>query len=438
MPPLRSTGAPIGDWAEESVATFHAVEAAPQRVTKSGDLRARGSSHHGFYNDCKREQLVHVQAQIRGTRGRPMEDSTQTKQAVARNVLKKSLKVKSGENVAIETWSETLPWANAFVLEARRIGAHPVLLYEDEETYWDSVRRFKPSAVGTVGNHEWKLLDESDAYVFFFGPSDWTRYDGLARGGFDKLIAYNREWYRRAARQKLRGVRMYLGRTSPATADRFGVDLDTWRHELDAASLVDPIEFTRAASRIERRLHQGKELNITHPNGTELNLRLRGYQVQIDDGAVDEYDIRHGNNLAYIPGGVVGVALDERFAEGRIIANRTGYPQTGPLDGGHWTFERGKLSEFEFGKGAAQFEKDFSKAPKGKDSPAFFSIGLNPKLSMSPQMEDQVLGNITVGIGGNAFRGGKNSCPFVSWVALQGATATLDGQPLVSAGKLEV
>jgi len=47
---------------------------------------------------------------------------------LAKNILSKTLHVRRGENVVIETWSETLPWAKPFVTEARRIGANPLLL----------------------------------------------------------------------------------------------------------------------------------------------------------------------------------------------------------------------------------------------------------------------------------------------------------------------
>ncbi len=53
---------------------------------------------------------------------------------LARAVLTKNLKVRPGERVIIEGWTHTLPWANAFAREARRLKAEPMLLYQDEES----------------------------------------------------------------------------------------------------------------------------------------------------------------------------------------------------------------------------------------------------------------------------------------------------------------
>src|ERR1700681_2132721 len=97
------------------------------------------------------------------------EDSKVQAAKVARSVLKNTLRLRPGENVTIETWSETLPWAKPFVQEARKMGVNPLLLYEDEESYWEALRAGKARQTGKVGSHEWASLDKSSAYVFFFG-----------------------------------------------------------------------------------------------------------------------------------------------------------------------------------------------------------------------------------------------------------------------------
>ncbi|MCI4362646.1 MAG: hypothetical protein L3J77_05600, partial [Thermoplasmata archaeon] len=59
--------------------------------------------------------------------------------SLARSLIGGALHVRSGENVVIETWNHTLDYARACVVEARRIGAHPLLWLEDETAYWRSV-----------------------------------------------------------------------------------------------------------------------------------------------------------------------------------------------------------------------------------------------------------------------------------------------------------
>ena len=355
---------------------------------------------------------------------------------MAEVVLRDSLGVRPGENVTIESWSESIPWARSFVSEARRIGAHPMALYEDEAEYWRSLSRPGPSTLGSVGSHEWAALDRTNAYVFFYGPSDWPRYDALSPATLDRVQGYNPEWYRRAEGARLRGARMWLGRTSPAAAARFGVDLDAWRDELVRAAVVSPKILRASGRRIGRRLARGKTVLIAHPNGTQLELRLKGYPVLLDDGMVDPTDVKAGNNVTSIPGGVVGVALDERYAHGTFVGNRSVNLPDGPALGGQWTFRDHRLASYSYGEGVARFEKPFRKAPAGRDIASYLSIGLNPAISISPQMEDQEAGAVTLRVGGNRFAGGTNDCPFGSWLVLRGADVSVDGRPIVAGGSL--
>lgn len=355
---------------------------------------------------------------------------------MARVVLRDTLRVRPGENVTIETWSGSLPWAKPFVAEARRIGALPMTLYENEEIFWKTVNSGKLGSLGKVGGHEWAALGKTHAYVFFFGPGESSRFDELPERVRSRVEAYNPEWYRRAARAKLRGVRMYLGRTSARAADVFRVSLDRWREELVRATLVPPASMSRAGKKIGQRLLRGKTVHLSHPNGTDLTLRLRHYPLQLDDGLVDAEDLRAGNNLTWMPSGVVGVGVDERFGEGKVVGNRTVYLSDGPAEGGEWTLREGRLRSYSYGQGAENFETPYGEAPRGRDQPAFFSIGLNPEISMSPQMEDQELGAVSVRIGGNKFLGGRNPCPFLSWLVVRGADVSIDGRLVVRGGKL--
>ncbi|MCI4347119.1 MAG: hypothetical protein L3J97_00680 [Thermoplasmata archaeon] len=358
---------------------------------------------------------------------------------VARLVLDRTLRVRRGENVIVEAWSESLPWAKPFITEARRRGAHPLLLYEDEATFWDSLAVGASRSTGQVGSHEWAALSKTSAYVFFFGPAAWPRFDDLPAEKTRGVAAYNPEWYRRAARAKLRGARMYLGRTSPAAAQRWKVDLDAWREELVRASLVPPSGLHRLGARISQRLQRGKSVTVTHPNGTDLAFRLGKFPIQLDDALVDKDDLVAGNNVATIPGGVVGVAIDHTSAQGTIVGNHDVYPDRtpGPVSAMRWSFRDGHLADHSFGAGGQELDQAYSKAPRaGRDRLSYFSVGLNPELSHSPQMEDQELGALMFRVGGNHFMGGKNPSPFVAWMVVKGADASIDGRPLLEGGRI--
>lgn len=44
------------------------------------------------------------------------------------------------------------------MVEARRVGALPIMIFEDEDAYVDSVKNTPKDIVGKMGRHEYELL----------------------------------------------------------------------------------------------------------------------------------------------------------------------------------------------------------------------------------------------------------------------------------------
>lgn len=362
-----------------------------------------------------------------------------TPAALAEAILGRALRVRRGENVIVESWSHTLPYATACVVEARRRGARPMLLYEDEAAYWRSVEA--APTVGRwagVGAHEWAALGKTDVYVFFPGPADRPHLRSLPAPTVAQLTAYNSDWYRRAASAKLRGVRSVLGYASDPEAEQLGVSGAQWRADLVRATVgADMVQIPKDAERAARRLRAGTTLRVTAANGTDVSVKLRHRAPQVEDGVVSASDLKSGQNLTVSPPGTVVVAVDERSAEGIAIANRPSFPRGGRLEGGQWELNQGRVTNHWYTEGQATFDDAFQKAPRGRDVVSIFSIGLNASLAPGvPHVEDQEMGAVTLGIGGNTAYGGTNRCPFISWIVIGEATVAVDGQPLCDRGKL--
>jgi leucyl aminopeptidase (aminopeptidase T) len=358
---------------------------------------------------------------------------------LAQRYLGPSLKVRRGENVLIETWNHTLPYAAACVLEARRLGAHPLLVLEDEGAWFRALDTLPTPARWTrTGSHEWAAMTASGAYVFFPGPADRPRLLGLPEPVRRSLFPDNAEWYRRAAKGKLRMLRSVLGYASDSQAARWGVNGPGWRNQLVQATInPDPAAMAADAKRAAAKLVTGKELHITAANGTDLTVRLRGRPPSTDDGTVDAADLAKGHNVTVSPPGAVIVAVDERSAEGTAIANRPSFLPSGRAEAGQWEIRGGRLANFWYSEGQASFEAAYAKAPKGKEVVSIFSLGINPAMAPgTPQVEDQEAGAVCLGIGGNTEYGGSNRCAFLSWIVVGEATVAVDGKPLCDRGKI--
>ena len=346
---------------------------------------------------------------------------------ICQSVLTKTLHLRRGENLIVEAWTHMLPWANAVVLEARRLGIRTTLFYEDEATYWRSVEECKAADVGRMPGPELGAIAKADGYVFFWGPEDRPRLRALPKEQLGALTSYNSLWYQAAEKAHLRGCRMEIAQATAAAARFFGVNASTWQEGLLDASRVDMSSIARDGARLAARLRKGKRLRVSHANGTELELQLGGYAPVVDDGIVDSQDVRSGNNMTTFPGGAVYVALDEKVAAGRVVANRSSYPSKGTLVGGRWTFSENHLTEYEYESGGERFKEAFDEAGPGKDRPGFLSVGLNPRIRIAPGLEDFERGTIVIGAGANTAFGGKNKVAFQSWLAIGGAHLEVDG-----------
>ncbi len=357
---------------------------------------------------------------------------------LARNVLRNSLKVKSGETLTMEVWTGSLPWIDAFLIEARKIGAKPLVIYESEDAFWKNVEEGRAKDLGVLGAQEWAALRETNAYVFFWGPSDRTRWHSLPESTEKALLSYEEDFFNLFKEKRIRWCRIELARATERAAKEYGIDHGDWVKELLEASVLNPETMVRNGRLIGQKLESGRVVNIRHPNGTNLELRLEGRRPYIDDGVVDDSDIEAGFGESTIPSGVVMTAVDESFAQGVIRATRptTHGPSRGRSGGGEWIFKNGRLQKYSYGRGAKDFEKLYRGAGSERDLPAILSIGLNPKIHDSPLLEDQALGAVNFYIGSNEWLGGSTKGNFRSWLTLEGADLSVDGKPLLKAGKI--
>ncbi len=357
---------------------------------------------------------------------------------LARNVLRNCLHLRAKDDVLIETYPSSLPWAAGMVREARRLGGRPLVLYEDEGAFWSAVEEGRGAALGAPGDHEWSALGGADAYVFFWGPEDIARRRALPEAVQERIFAYNDKWYKAASKSGLRGARMTIARVTERNARLFGVPLARWRRQVLAASLEDPARFRRVAARLQQVLERGRTARIRHRNGTDLTLGLARRPVNVTLGEVTAEMLKTPfGSMTNVPDGTVYVAVDEETADGTFVAN---LPTTTAFDanvlGARLSFRDGRLRQTKFAGGGSAFLRPYRAAGAGKDRPSFLEVGLNPSVGDAPLLEETVAGAITVGVGRNAGFGGKTKSDFLGYATLAGGELAVDGRTVVRGGRV--
>jgi aminopeptidase len=359
-------------------------------------------------------------------------------ESLAKNVIKKTLKVKPKENVIVECWNHGLPVAAEFVYQLRAAGAHPMLLFEDEPTVWRSITTLPKSKLGHVGSHEWKAVDEADAYVFIPGPADISKVREVGSEKWGAFTGYNNDWYKRAEKNRLRGARLALGYATQQRATSYGFDLDAWRAMLLDASSVDPSEIVRAGRKVQSALSKKGRLEISAPNGTRFSCDLLGRKAGIEDGVVSEEDLDDGENITNIPAGEVYVIPDEKSAEGTIVFDRPVAYLGRWIRGISVAFDNGKLAKWSATENGDMIQRDWDRAKgdPGRERLAYLDIGVNPRGRQGFLQDVIAAGNVYVAVGNNDEVGGKNNSDFYLGASLTGATVTVNGRSVVKDGAL--
>ncbi len=330
-------------------------------------------------------------------------------EALAKNVIRRTLHIQPKENVIVETWNHGLPIATEVVYQVRAAGARPMLLFEDEDTYWKSVNTLPESKLGKVGRGK----------------------------KFSASTAYNDEWYRRAKRNRLRGARLGLGYVTEARARSYGFDLPAWRAMVLEASSVDGQQIVRVGRKVTRELAKKGRLEITHPNGTRFSCDLVGRPAGIEDGIVTKEDLDAGENMANIPAGEAFVVPDEKSGDGTIVFDR-------PIAWlGRWirdvrvAFDGGRMVKFSASENEDLIRSEWEEAKGPKDLLGYLDIGLNPRARSGFLQDAIVAGNVYVAVGANdEVPGGKNKTDFYLGASLTGATVTIDGRLIIRKGAL--
>ncbi len=337
---------------------------------------------------------------------------------VADKVLSESLHVAKGETVTIETWNNGVDFAREVALEARHKGSIPLVLLEDEEAYLKGVRAMPEDILGTMGRHEYALLSQTDAYVFIPGPPVGGYTTQITGKEYVDSIKYNRSWYESAEKAKLRGVRMTFGYVGGTLTEMLGKSAsDVVEHQLNAC-LVDYRKLKTEGEKMVPRLKDGYEASLSS-DGAELSFMLKG-EIELQDGVTDEADVKAGNNMSYVPPGLLVKEVDPSSVNGTVKISPS-ITRLGMIKDAEIELKDGQVKDYKSHASSKALEGVFEIMKRQGGKVSYFGLGLNPRLDYGYAHDRFVDGSLSLSIGFNAiFREGN---------------LTIDGEKIVQKGK---
>ena len=314
---------------------------------------------------------------------------------LAKKVLHESLRVQKGETVTVETWKTGLEFAKRIILEARKIGASTLLLFEDESTFIESAKTVPKENLGLMGRHEFALLSHTNVYIFIPGPPIAAYTKAVTQDERSAATAYNHAWYDAAEKAGLRGARLSFGYIGSDIAKLYGKSQKAIVSHQLKASFVDLNEMRVKGNQIAAKLEDGFDASIVSREGN-INFILEGDAI-VEDGIVDDKDVAQGNNMIYIPPGRVRKHINPKSLNGSIEVSLAEI-YSGRVEGIKLEFKEGFLSSWSAKRNAKLLDSLVEKITPERMQVSFIELGINPLMKYGNAQDRFVSGAITIGL----------------------------------------
>jgi leucyl aminopeptidase (aminopeptidase T) len=360
---------------------------------------------------------------------------------LAERIVTQSAGVKEGEIVLINGGVRDLELLENIVIEAQKIGAHTFLEINSERmakrSYTDVPEKYDTQepklgmALAKIINVSINVESgETEGLLADISPD---RRAARARAGEPVAAEFKKN--------KIRGVN--VGNDLYPTewrARRFEMPLNDFAKLFWEGVNIDYANLQATGEKARTAL-TGKEMEITHPNGTNLKLNLDAKPAYISDGIISAEDVANGNLDVFLPAGEAAVLPAANSGDGKFIFERHFFDGK-EIRNLTLTFAGGKLTEMTGeGDGFAALKADYDKRGAGKELLAYVDIGINPNYTLLPSTK---LGNwvsagmVSVGTGGNTWAGGTNTVSYGLGGHLAGATVKVDGKTIIENGVLKL
>jgi aminopeptidase len=372
----------------------------------------------------------------------PADDAPKTRlDALAAKLVNQCAGVREGELVGITGDPKDAEILEDLAVQVRKRGAHPLImltsdrlarrLYDDVPTQFD---RQSP---------EWdaKMAGLLDA-EFVLESGDEAALAGVPA---ERVAAREKTFQPVFKKMRERNVRIiFLGNGFYPTLSRakqFGLsEMELSKLFWDGVN-TDYVQLQATGAKVKKVLSEGKQIHLTHANGTDLKASVEKRPVMVSDGVIDEAKRKQGGAACwtYLPAGEVYVSTAPGTAEGRVVVDRVFF-EGKEINDLVMEVKGGKVVSLTAKTNGDHLAAAFKAAAEGKDCFGVIDVGINP--NVHPPANSKVLaatpaGMISVYVGNDTWAGGDDNTPFSLTGYLPGATLTVDDKVIVEKGELK-
>lgn len=351
--------------------------------------------------------------------------------ALAERIVTAVVPVKEGNVVQILAGPDDLALAEEVATAVYKHGGAALIQYRSERLLRNVLANVPAKYDSQPRKVELALAKVADVII------DLTQFDGSLAGSIsaERQTAMSKAYQPVQKATVARKTRLLqLGNDFRPFASR-AKDMGVTAAELERAYWAGiGADVTGACAKLETALAKGKELTITHPNGTNLTLPIRGKKVWSADGVVTDAEAKHGGpavsvwlpagEVYVMPGPGTGTYVDDTVFQGTRLVGLTA------------TLDKGKVTTISAKSGWDTVKPHYDQGGKGAMEIGGVDFGCNS--AVSTKLDTFIpAGNVSIWLGNNSSFGGPNTSSFMLAANLQGATVKIDGTTVIDAGVLE-
>ncbi len=358
---------------------------------------------------------------------------------IARRVVHGSLRIHEDDMVLIETWQHTLGLASEIGLECYKTGAKPLVTLLTDELWWSTLDNVPEQYIRKTPRHMLNAMDGTTAWIGLGGPQDPTKFREVSSSKLESFAEADRPVLDKQFEKKVRTAELILGQVTPERARVYGFNYEQWLRMTQESIKVDYPKMTELGRKISNRLEKGSKVRVTSKTGTDLKFEITKRPVHIQDGIVDDEDIRRGLVSTQLPSGKVEVPPIEDSARGTVVFDSPRALKGRLVSGLSLTFEKGKIVGFQAKQYGETFKEVLDISRGDKDIIAQFDLGLNPRVELIGYTTDELaLGTATIGVGSNKGIGGRNDSSWTFSGTVAKPTVEVDAHKIVVDGRISL
>lgn len=364
---------------------------------------------------------------------------TPDKSPLAARVVEQSARIRENDRVLISGPPTEASLLEDLAVAIRKRGGHPLITLTSDSLRRRFIAEVPPRFDSLPPRLELTLAENCDAFIGIEANEDALLGLPPARMAAQQKAA--EVVTDRMLQRNLRVV--WLGNglyPTPSRAKRFGLTQADLRKLFTAGLAADPASLSASGTRLQQALQAGKRLQLRTPDGTDLTVGIERRPVLVSDGILTPDKLKKGGAACttWLPAGEVYLTPVKGSANGTLVAPLV-FWEGQPIRRLRLTFVAGKLTAMSADSGLDRLQKVYASHGPGKEQLGAIDIGINPGVKTPPGSHLRSFvaeGTITIALGNNTWAGGDVNTPFGLNVHLLDATLSVDGRPLVTAGKL--